>query len=154
MDSVTDANHRPEKPERPARPWWDGGLRFECTQCGLCCRGSGDVSVTDDDIGRLAKRLGMTDVAFRERHTRTGRRGQVTLRDAKNDDCTFFREGTGCTVYADRPVQCRTYPFWSSVLHDAETWRVEAGHCEGIGRGDLIVSDEIEALLARRRRTF
>jgi hypothetical protein len=137
--------------EHDASAWWEGGLRFECTRCGLCCRGSGRVEVSDAEIERLARREGLDDEAFRRTYTREGRRGRIDLRDARNGDCIFFVEGRGCRVYEDRPSQCRTYPFWRSVLHDAESWRVEAGHCEGIERGERVPVDVIRALLGRRR---
>ncbi len=132
-------------------PWWNDGLRFECTQCGLCCRGSGRVEVSDVEIERLAERQGLTPDQFRQAYTRKGRRGRIDLRDKADGDCVFFEERRGCTVYEDRPVQCRTYPFWRSVLHDAESWRVEGGHCEGIGRGERVPADVIREMLDRRR---
>lgn len=131
-------------------PWWRDGLRFECTRCGLCCRGSGRVAVTDGDIERLATHLDLEDAVFRERFTSGDRRGRVDLLDAKNGDCIFFAEGRGCTVYEARPVQCRTYPFWRSVLHDEPSWKIEGGHCEGIERGEVVPAAEIRAKLDRR----
>lgn len=132
-------------------PWWSGGLCFECTQCGLCCRGSGRVEVSDTEIERLAARVGLTADEFRAAYTRKGRRGRIDLRDKRDGDCIFFDVDRGCTVYEDRPGQCRSYPFWSSVLHDEESWNVEAGHCEGIGRGARVPPDLIRALLDARR---
>ncbi len=132
-------------------PWWQGGLRFECTQCGHCCRGSGRVEVSDVEIERLAQRVELTPDAFREVYTRAGRKGRIDLRDKAGGDCVFFDEARGCTVYEDRPSQCRTYPFWRSVLYDRDSWDVEAGHCEGIGRGEVVSGETIRALLDRRR---
>lgn len=132
-------------------PWWRGGLRFECTRCGLCCRGSGRVEVSDEEIERLAARIDVTPDEFRAMYTRKGRRGRIDLRDKADGDCVFFDEDRGCTVYEDRPAQCRTYPFWRSALHDPESWRVEGGHCEGIGRGEIVPAEHIRAQLDRHR---
>jgi Fe-S-cluster containining protein len=51
--------------------------------------------------------------------------------------CRFLVEGR-CSVYEDRPRQCRVYPFFPDVIRSAETWEAERQKCEGIGRGELI----------------
>lgn len=118
-------------------PWYRGGLRFECTQCGRCCGGiSGTVLVSDDEIGGLAARLDLTPAEFRQAYTVTLLGGGVSLRERANYDCVFFDPESGCTLYEDRPRQCRTYPFWDSIVHSRESWAEEAEHCEGIERGD------------------
>ena len=133
---------------RPA--WWRDGLRFECTRCGLCCRGRGRVEVSDAEIEILAKHMELTVAQFREIYTREGRKGRIDLRDRANDDCIFFDEQRGCTVYEHRPAQCRTYPFWKPVLHDEETWEAEGRHCEGIGRGAVVPAEVIAEAVSRR----
>lgn len=35
-------------------------------------------------------------------------------------------------MYNFRPVQCRTYPFWTGILADESSWKSEAKHCPGI----------------------
>lgn len=118
------------------RPWHAAGVCFECTRCGDCCRGHGLVELSDADIARLAGGLSLTEDAFRERYTRPLRKGRIGLIDQQGGDCVFLDcAGSGCTVYADRPEQCRSYPFWPSILHSEETWQEEASRCEGIGRG-------------------
>jgi len=37
-----------------------------------------------------------------------------------------------CTVYEDRPTQCRTYPFWPAHVIGKAEWMAEASRCEGI----------------------
>ena len=36
-----------------------------------------------------------------------------------------------------RPVQCRTYPFWSFLLADRKTWDEECSTCPGINSGEF-----------------
>jgi Fe-S-cluster containining protein len=107
--------------------------------------------VSDVEIERLALRQQLSPEEFRAVYTRSGRRGRIDLRDKADGDCVFFDEERGCTVYEDRPSQCRTYPFWRSVLHDPESWEVEAGRCEGIGRGEPVATEVIEELLDPRK---
>eukprot|EP00613_Pedinella_sp_CCMP2098_P066871 CAMPEP_0171980084 /NCGR_PEP_ID=MMETSP0993-20121228/259757_1 /TAXON_ID=483369 /ORGANISM="non described non described, Strain CCMP2098" /LENGTH=393 /DNA_ID=CAMNT_0012632261 /DNA_START=51 /DNA_END=1232 /DNA_ORIENTATION=- len=40
--------------------------------------------------------------------------------------CVFLDPLGKCSIYEVRPLQCRTYPFWPSLLEDAEAWSAEA----------------------------
>ena len=44
-------------------------------------------------------------------------------------DCVFWNGG--CTVYAARPCQCRTYPFWPYMLLNSAAWENAAKDCPG-----------------------
>jgi Fe-S-cluster containining protein len=120
------------------QPWYRQGLRFECSQCGKCCGGGpGTIRVSDDEIAALADRLGLSDAEFRPRYTYRLRNGDVSLVEKENYDCIFFDRKRGCTVYHDRPKQCRSWPFWSSVVFSIETWDDEASECPGMNSGPL-----------------
>jgi uncharacterized protein len=124
-------------------PWYADGLRFTCTQCGKCCTGApGFVWVTDDEIDRLAAVRGMKRSEFVAVHTHKTR-GKVSLRERANGDCVFYDADKGCTVYAARPMQCRTWPFWDSNLTTPEQWAETEAICPGSGEGDLIPVEEI-----------
>lgn len=124
-------------------PWYDPGLAFECTRCGNCCTGApGYVWVDDEELKKLAAMRGESLREFTAVYTRTAR-GRRTIREKANGDCVFFERGTGCTVYANRPKQCRTWPFWDSVIESQETWEKTAEGCPGINRGELIPTLEI-----------
>lgn len=126
-------------------PWYRDGLRFECTQCGHCCTGApGFVWVTDDEIQAIADYTGEPVGAVRLQRTRKAR-GQVTLIDYPNGDCTYFDPKTrGCTIYPVRPRQCRTWPFWNSNIESPEAWEQTRQDCPGCGRGQLIPLEEIQ----------
>lgn len=118
--------------------WYEDGLRFSCVQCGHCCGGGpGTVRVSEAEISALAARLELADAEFRKRYTRTLRGGDISLEEKPNDDCVFYDQNRGCTVYEDRPQQCRTWPFWSSVVHSPDTWAAEAETCPGMNSGAL-----------------
>ncbi len=104
-------------------PWYRDGLRFECTQCGNCCTGApGFVWVSDEEVGALAEFLGVSPAQAHEMYTR--RYGaRRSLREKANGDCVFYDRQAGCTVYAVRPRQCRTWPFWESNLAPRRTGR-------------------------------
>ena len=135
----------PDTPE----PWFQGGLKFTCTQCGKCCTGApGVVWVDDDEITKLAAARGMVRHEFEAVFTRKVR-GRVSLRERPNGDCVFYDADKGCTVYQHRPKQCRTWPFWDSNLSTPERWAEVEGTCPGSGEGELI---PVEEILKRAKR--
>lgn len=136
-------------PDSSARPWYHGGLRFQCTQCGNCCTGSpGYVWVDDADLRDMAEHLDKPIGELRLLHTRPAQ-GRVSLTEYANGDCTFFDPQTRrCRVYPVRPKQCRTWPFWQSNLADPEAWRRTQSTCPGAGQGDFVPVEAIERLAA------
>jgi hypothetical protein len=62
--------------------WFADGLRFECTQCGNCCRNHGDythVYLAPHDVQAIAAYLRLSREEFLARHC-TLDEGWVTLR--------------------------------------------------------------------------
>ena len=124
-------------------PWYKDGLAFECTRCGKCCTGEpGFVWVTDDELAAIAAFLGEPVEQVVAMYTRLAHRGR-SLREKGNGDCVFFERGVGCTVYAVRPRQCRTWPFWESNVESPEAWERTKAVCPGSGHGELIPVEEI-----------
>ena len=124
-------------------PWFQDGLRFQCTQCGNCCTGDpGYVWVTPEEVQGIADLLGQPVEEVRAMYTRKAQ-GRVTLRERANGECVFWDKQAGCTVYSARPTQCRTWPFWESVTETKKTWDQTATHCPGMNQGPLISAEEI-----------
>lgn len=91
---------------------------FKCRRCGICCRWSGHVLLTAEDITRLASAAGLSEEEFIERYTiLAANRRQLSLADAPDGSCILFENGL-CTLYEARPAQCRDFP---------HGWRVETG---------------------------
>lgn len=130
------------------QPWYQAGLRFECSQCGNCCTGApGYVWVNGEEIVALAARTQAGDVAEFERQfvRRVGAR--KSLKEFPNGDCVFFDgESRRCTVYEVRPRQCRTWPFWDSNLRTPQDWQQTCEVCPGSGTGRLYTVGQIESL--------
>ncbi len=126
------------------KPWYRDGLRFKCTQCGNCCTGApGYVWVNKEEIAALARRLNVPVEDFEQDYVR-----QVGIRKSlieyDNGDCVFFdTEARRCTVYEDRPRQCRTWPFWESNVRTPETWQETCEVCPGSGEGNLVPLEKI-----------
>jgi Fe-S-cluster containining protein len=125
-------------------PWYRDGLHFKCTQCGNCCTGApGYVWVNKEEIAALARRFNVPVEDFEQDYVR-----QVGIRKSlieyDNGDCVFFdTEARRCTVYEDRPRQCRTWPFWESNVRTPETWQETCEVCPGSGEGNLVPLEKI-----------
>ena len=124
-------------------PWYADGLRFQCTRCGKCCTGEpGFVWVSDDELVQIAQFRGDPVSEFEAVYTRRAK-GRRTLRERANGDCVFWDRARGCTIYAVRPAQCRTWPFWESNVKTPDDWQRTTEVCPGSGTGDLIPVEEI-----------
>lgn len=125
--------------------WYKDGLRFQCTACGKCCSGApGFVWVNASEVKQLAQSLEMTEDEFRDDFVRkVGNRS--SLKEYPDGDCILLDPETRhCLVYDARPIQCRTWPFWSSNLKSPEAWEETCEACPGAGEGKLYGLEHIE----------
>ena len=154
-------------------------IGFECTRCGACCKAEADdphtATVFPDEVRELqdATKYDWRDVARpmpygleggeddadgRTESEPAGETFEWALQTDACGDCVFYEEdadGTGaCSVHADRPLICETYPFsvalggTSQPMGEAvdEAGMVRAHECEGLGRD--ISRDHAEDLAA------
>lgn len=146
----------------PSTPEWftetpDGGLRFSCTLCGNCCSGpEGYVLVSDAEAAALAARLNISMDRFLAEYTHRTSEGR-SLKEVnspipgKGLDCIFLDRTkipgkAVCGVYEDRPRQCRTWPFWPSVIKSRQTWERAKRICPGMDTGKLVPVEQIRIL--------
>ena len=134
---------------RPAAPWYRDGLKFECGQCGKCCGGEpGYIWMTPAEIRAAAEAVGLHALDFCSMYVAEYPQG-FSLREMANGDCCLLQGGR-CRIYAVRPKQCRTWPFWSSNVASSASWSEAARRCPGIGRGRLWTAAEIAAQRDRK----
>lgn len=128
-------------------------LRFRCTGCGGCCRGRGDywVEASRAEQRRIQRFLDVSWDWFRRRYVTAYEDGTEGLR-WQGDRCVFLDAHGRCRIYAVRPTQCQTYPFWPEVVGSRASWRAAANECEGIGRGAVIPLARVQARLREYRR--
>ena len=138
------------KARQPA--WYADGLRFECTQCGACCRGAGYVWVSEERIREIAEFLELSVEGFARRYLRRVD-NRLGLVDNAQQDCVFWESGKGCKIYPVRPTQCRTFPFWPEHLESPEAWRALAAEVPGIGRGRRHGEGEIRRRQRKSKRS-
>ena len=142
----------PDDAAPDGEPWYADGLRFACTACGACCTGEPRAIWVDDaEQAAIAEAAGISLAELRLKHTRLIG-GRVSLRERPNGDCTFLDPDTRrCRVYAARPVQCRTWPFWDSNPAAPADWDRTRAECPGAGTGPLVSLTDIRARANARR---
>jgi Fe-S-cluster containining protein len=145
--------------EAEKSPFYAQGLRFSCTRCSACCRfESGFVFLSEKDATLLGDALNMEYKSFTEAYCRwiPAENGdfQLSLKEKSNYDCIFWAKSPieGCMVYEKRPLQCRSYPFWPTIVNDKDSWEVNARSCPGMGSGKLHSGDSVKKWLAARKK--
>lgn len=152
--------------DAPSAPWWKDGLSFKCTGCGRCCMNEGEVWLDSDEFHDLCIALCMSPKAAADAYVEQVVSGWVRLKNkpvaaaaqVNGSGCIFLdSDGKQCTIYENRPAQCRTYPYWPNLLQSREAfdaegvlpdgeggpsakhWTPEAGGCEGVNGGAAAV---------------
>lgn len=125
--------------------WYKSGLKFKCTGCGNCCTGfPGTVWVTEQELEAIAEHLQIPYEECRRRYTRLIY-GRTSLTEkGRKWDCVFLDAQRRCSIYAVRPTQCRTFPWWKELLTSPEEWEAAAERCEGINHPDAPLISEQE----------
>lgn len=100
-------------------------FKFRChkgIKCFTKCCSNINILLTPYDVIRMKNRLGMCSEEFLDRYTYMEideKSKQPLLRmKMKNDDkksCPFVTH-EGCTIYSDRPANCRYYPIGQGTL--------------------------------------
>ncbi|MBQ0052757.1 MAG: YkgJ family cysteine cluster protein [Treponema sp.] len=129
--------------------FYDKGLKFECTRCSDCCRLSpGYVYLSHSDLKKLCEWFKLPQKEFIDSYCRWVQYYDNTevlcLKEKSNYDCTMWKSEGGCSAYGARPVQCSTYPFWSWMLKDKQSWDECEKDCPGINKGRVWSKEEIE----------
>jgi Fe-S-cluster containining protein len=81
--------------------------QIDCTKCANCCRVS-EVGITDRDVEKLAKFIGVTREEFLREYTQRDEDGGLILRKTEAG-CVFLKDKL-CTVYDGRPQNCANFP--------------------------------------------
>ena len=131
------------------------GLRFTCAQCSDCCRfESGFVFLSKKDTSMLGEALKLGTKELEKTYCRwiPSQNGtfRLSLKEKSNYDCIFWKNG--CVVYEYRPLQCRAFPFWPSIVNSEANWEQTGCSCPGVGKGTLHSREIIEKWLALQRK--
>ena len=141
-------------------PFYAKGLNFSCIRCSACCRyESGYVFLSQKDASRLEGALNINHQDFIKSYCRwipSGGSKKLSLKETPQYDCIFWSadaaEGGGCSVYQDRPLQCRAFPFWQSIMTSPGAWKTASKDCPGINQGALVSPEAIMEWLMLREK--
>ena len=99
-------NHR-HSDRRLRRFGEDIEAQIDCTECANCCRVS-EVGITDRDVDKLAKFIGVTRQEFLRDSTQRDEDDDLILKRTPAG-CVFLKDNL-CTVYEARPQNCANFP--------------------------------------------
>jgi len=136
--------------------WYADGLRFSCTQCGNCCRNHGDysfVNLSPADLEAIPRFLGISAEEFLSRYG-TKEPGHFPTLRMDTPRCPFLDADSRCSIYAVRPMQCRTWPFWRANLEQSVWEGAVKACCPGAGRGEHFSRAEVDARADATERPF
>ena len=57
---------------------------------------------------------------------------RLSLREGANGACCLLEGLSECSVYDARPDQCRSFPYWPSILAGGEALGEAAAYCPGL----------------------
>lgn len=130
--------------------FYSEGIRFKCQECGSCCDiEDGVVYLTSKDMINISAFLNLDLEIFRKKYTSKTEDGFTEIKDTHPSICIFHKNNK-CSIYPARPIQCRLYPFWSTLMKKETVFFKEK--CPGIGKGDLVNFDKItDSIIAHRK---
>ena len=130
------------------------GINFQCQGSSNCCvsRGNyGYVYLSKKDLTNLAKYLNLTTNLFEKKYCEFSD-GYLHLREFNIYGNCQFLTNKKCSIYAARPIQCRTWPFWEENMN-AKKWEGELlDFCPGIGKGRKISASIIQKKINREMK--
>ena len=81
--------------------------KVDCLQCANCCKNYSPRFKTPD-IKRISKHLGMRESAFIDTYLKIDEDGDYVV---KQTPCPFLGEKNVCTIYDERPSDCKRFPY-------------------------------------------
>jgi hypothetical protein len=116
---------------------------FRCRECGFCCHGETTVSLTPEDVERMAAYLKISVAALKERYLRE-KDNCVQMR-VVDGHCIFYNDG--CTVHPGKPWRCTEWPLHPAILIDRNNFESIRESCPGIAK-DISYEDFCKQLAA------
>jgi uncharacterized protein len=80
---------------------------IDCLKCANCCKKYSPRFKTPD-IKRISRRLQLKEGVFIERYLKIDEDGDYVVRSLP---CPFLAEDNRCSIYEDRPSDCRRFPY-------------------------------------------
>lgn len=125
-------------------------VRFECSRCALCCRGTENKSRTIFLLRREAEKIsGKTHKGIDEfAERKEGVEPYVyVMRKTFDGKCVFLKDNL-CTIYEMRPLICKFYPFKLDNLGNHKYVFNYTPECPSIGSGPKLKRKFYDTLFA------
>lgn len=81
--------------------------KIDCLACANCCKNYSPRFKTPD-IKRISRHLGMRESVFIESYLRVDEEGDFV---ARQTPCPFLGADNYCSIYEQRPSDCRRFPY-------------------------------------------
>ena len=81
--------------------------KVDCLGCANCCKNYSPRFKTPD-IKRISKLLGLREGVFIEKYLKEDEEGDFVLQQTP---CPFLGADNFCSIYEDRPSDCRRFPY-------------------------------------------
>ncbi len=81
--------------------------KTDCLQCANCCKNYSPRFKTPD-VKRISKHLQMKESHFIDTYLRVDEEGDFVV---KSSPCPFLGEDNYCSIYEQRPSDCRRFPY-------------------------------------------
>ncbi len=81
--------------------------KIDCLSCANCCKNYSP-RFKNPDIKRIAKSLRLKEGELVDKYLRLDTDGDYVV---KQSPCPFLGEDNMCSIYEDRPSDCRRYPY-------------------------------------------
>ncbi|HFC98641.1 MAG TPA: YkgJ family cysteine cluster protein [Thermosulfurimonas dismutans] len=102
---------------------------FECKRCGFCCQGESTVSLSPEEVQRIAAYLKISIEELTARFL-VHRGGRLEMRTLEGH-CIFYHPQEGCRIHPVKPDHCRQWPLHPSILKDRENFEIIRSSCPG-----------------------
>ncbi len=81
--------------------------KIDCLSCANCCKNYSP-RFKQPDITRIARRLRLKEGELIQRYLRLDEDGDFVV---QSSPCPFLGDDNYCSIYEDRPSDCRRYPY-------------------------------------------
>lgn len=120
--------------------------------CGNCCRDRPGrerrIFLTEADLGQIQK-SGVKTKFYRKSERATG---PYEYEMVKKDGGCIFLSGNRCTIYWNRPLICRFYPF---TMFEADGYVFDVDRdCGGLGLGEVVNKRCYSELIREAKKTI
>ncbi|MCS7149482.1 MAG: YkgJ family cysteine cluster protein [Caldimicrobium sp.] len=105
---------------------------FSCKRCGACCKGESTVSLSLEEMDRIAKYLSLDREVFIEKFTVIYGKNRIEMK-TKEGYCIFYdKDNNHCLIHPVKPVKCKEWPFPLIIFSDRENFEIIKASCPGL----------------------